>query len=198
MQWDNLHTRFVTMSKVLLPLLAVTLLSTLFLFARRPIGESEIPYAQIEEMAQGQRMTAPNYAGVTRDGIAVTLSAESMKPTPGQTESGVITGIRATLDAPDGTKVLVSAGQGQIDGAAKTAVLTGLARIETNSGFVMETSGVSADLGTGVLESLGPLEVRAPFGQVTANHVILRTDPEGQNQQMVFNGGIRLLYLPPN
>ena len=42
------RTRIVRWLRVLLPLAALAILSTLFLFSRRPEEDSRIPYAQVD------------------------------------------------------------------------------------------------------------------------------------------------------
>ena len=76
------RTRTVRWLRVLLPLLALAMLSTLFLFSRGSDGESQIPYADVdaEAMARDPRLVAPEYAGVTPDGAQLTLRATEAAP----------------------------------------------------------------------------------------------------------------------
>ena len=76
------HTRVVGWLKVMLPLTALAILSTLFLVARRIDPEAALPYAEVdvEDLAREPRMTAPTYAGTTEDGASVTLTADEARP----------------------------------------------------------------------------------------------------------------------
>ena len=72
------RTRVVRWLRVLLPLLALAMLSVMFLFSREGgDGRSQIPYAEVdaEAMARDPRVVAPEYAGVTADGARLTLRA---------------------------------------------------------------------------------------------------------------------------
>ena len=100
------------------------------------------------------------------------------------------------MRATDGTTLTIRAGEGVLDNASRTATLGGLARLETSSGYQMETKGLVADLQSGVVTSLGPLEVKAPFGQVTAGSVEILTSQDGTGQRMDFTKGVKLLYVP--
>lgn len=193
---DNFYSVFVGWMKVLLPLAALALLSTIFLLARGSTTVQTIPYAELAALAREQGMTNPNLAGVTADGSAVSITAAALRPAPDAADAFSIIAPVLVLDATDGSRVEVSAGQGEIDGRRKLMTLTGLVRLGTSSGYMMETSGIAADLGSGVISSLGPLEVQAPFGTLTAGKVVVMTSPDGLGQQMVFNGGVRLLYQP--
>ncbi|MGZ9809104.1 hypothetical protein ACXN5S_01445 [Pseudoroseicyclus sp. H15] len=187
---DNLYSVFVSWSKVLLPLIALGLLSTLFLFTRRePAGE--VPFAEVEAIAREQRLASPSYAGVARDGSAIAIAAEEIRP-DGE-ERFLIVRPKGQLDAADGTGLSITAEGGLLDVPAQQAELTGLARLITTNGYAMETDGVRADLASGRVESLGPLAVRAPFGELEAAHFSYGGADAGK---LVFSGGVRLVYRP--
>ena len=159
----NFHSQLVGWLKILLPLAALMLLSTLFLFARNTGTPTEIPFAEIDAAAAEQRIAAPRFSGLTNTGDTLAISA----------------------------------GTGLVDTAAKTAHLGGLARLETSSGYVMETAGLQADLTTGTVTADGALEVQAPFGQLNAGQVTIQTGSDGTGQQMNFTKGVKLVYTPP-
>ena len=79
---DNLHSRLVAVLKVALPLIALGILSSLFLLSGRIDPEDAIPYAEVDVAARLRepRMTDAGFAGVTADGAALTLNAAEAKP----------------------------------------------------------------------------------------------------------------------
>jgi len=189
------HSTYVAFAKTILPLLALGLLSTLFLFARAPgLDDAQIPYADIAVLAQEQRVSAPSLSGVADDGSIIEMTAQSAQPEAGGLR---ISEIRATITAPGDAVVTIRAGEGAVDNATGIARLSGLARIETSNGFAIETAALTADLGTGRLETEGPLEAQAPFGELTAGRMVIET-PRGGGRQLDFKDGVRLLYRPPN
>lgn len=191
---DNLYSRIVTSLKILLPLGAIMLLSTMFLFARKPAEDPTIPYAEIEDIAREPRITDPYFAGIADDGSVIAIAADEVRPDPERADSFEIFRIRAEIDATDGSRIVLSAGHGRIDPRGQSAVLDGLVRISSSSGYVIEATGLAADLGTGTIVSDGPLEAQAPFGSLTAGGVTIGPGNDGQGQQMVFEGGVRLIY----
>lgn len=195
-QADNLHSQLVGWSKVILPLCGIGLLSTLFLFAKSSDGTGDIPVAEIEEIAREQRINAPRFSGVTPDGAIVALSAKSAHPLNDQPDTMHVDDINLSLDAPDGSTLRVIATEGQIDGSNETARLLGLARLETSSGYTMETNGLTANFRTGEIASDGALEIRAPFGALTAGKVSFQSAKDDTGQQMLFTQGVRLIYTP--
>ena len=191
---ENLHSQLVGWSKILLPMAALALLSTMFLFAQRPAGQQEIPIAGISERARDQQITAPQFSGVTTDGGILQISARAAQP---QNEGiVVIDQPTLTLNTTDGTTLRIVAGTGQIDQPNRRAELTGLARLETSSGYLMETAGLTADIETGEVRSQGPLEIQSPMGALTAGSVVFRGTAEGGVSRMDFTEGVKLVYLP--
>ena len=188
------YSSFVALAKVALPLVALALLSTVFLLARGPQGSDTIPYAEIEELAAEPRVTDPRYAGVTENGSELTVTARSIRP---EGEGGAsVERIAARLTRSDGARVDVIATEGALDNAARTITLSGLAQITTSNGYMIETGGVVTDLETGQMVTDGPLEARTPEGRLTAGRLTI--DPGGPSRatQLVFDGGVQLVYLP--
>ena len=60
------HTKVVRAARVVLPLLALALLSSLFLLTQTPNPDAAIPYAEadVQLLAREQRLTAPRFAGM--------------------------------------------------------------------------------------------------------------------------------------
>ena len=101
------------------------------------------------------------------------------------------------MNASDGTSLTIRAGSGVLDNTAQHAELTGLARLEASSGYVMETAGLSADLKLGRFRSHGALEIQSPFGALTAGQVDIYSADSDLGQQMHFTNGVNLIYTPP-
>jgi lipopolysaccharide export system protein LptC len=190
----NLYSRVVTGLKILLPLGAIMLLSTMFLFARKPAEDPTIPYAEIEDIAREPRITDPYFAGISDDGSIIAIAADEVRPDAERADAFEIFRIRAEIDATDGSRIVLSAGHGSIDPRAQSAVLDGLVRISSSSGYIMESKGLTADLREGTIVTDGPVEAIAPFGQLTAGQVMVGPGSAGQGQQMVFQDGVRLVY----
>ncbi|KAA9006938.1 hypothetical protein [Histidinibacterium aquaticum] len=191
------HSTYVAWAKTLLPLAALVLLSTMFLFARSPrVSDADIPFADLEALAREQQVSAPAFSGVADDGSIIEIEADSARPEGEGTEAMSVSRIRGTVTSPGGPLLELRAGEGYIDTDAGTARLSGLARIETSNGYEVETSALTADLESGRIETDGPLEAHAPFGELTAGRLTVETSEEG-GQSMVFQEGVRLLYRPP-
>ena len=190
---DNFHSQLVGFLKITLPLAALALMSTVFLFARAPTQETTIPYTELEELAREPRLSGAQVSGVASDGSVISLSARTARPV-----GDILTAesLSALIESTDGNRIDIRAGTGEINSTERTARLTGLARIETSNGYEMETAGLSANMATGRIISDGALEVQAPFGSLTAGQLIIETPEGGDGQVMLFQNGVRLVYIP--
>ena len=195
---DNLYSAVVGWAKIILPLCALGLLSTLFLFARGQNEPVDIAFSEVQAIAREQRLSAPRFSGVTDDGAILSVSARTATPDSSRPDAITIDDIALKMDNRGGSSLEVTATTGEIDGRAQIARLTGLARLQTSSGFEMEANGLTASLKTGIVTSDGLLEIRAPFGELTAGQVTFEVSAEDSGQQMLFTEGVRLLYVPQN
>ena len=193
---DNLYSQIVSLAKIVLPLCALALLSTLFLFARNQPEPTNIDLNKVNEIAREQRLEAPRFSGVTEDGAIIAIDAQSAQPNGDSPDIVSINDIYMKMDNPDGSNLTVSATRGELDGPAKIAHFLDLARVETSTGYIMETNGLIADLNSGIVSSDGLLEIRAPFGTLTAGKVTFQVSRDQTGQQMLFTDGVKLIYNP--
>ena len=195
---DNFHSVLVSWAKIILPVCGIAIFSTLFLFARGGDDPSELPMAELQSLAREQRISAPQFSGVADNGAIISVGAKSARPSDDDTSIMMATDLSLSVDAPDGNNLSVTASQGTLNGSAKRARLDGLTRLETSTGYIMETNGLTADLANGSVVSDGALEIRAPFGTVTAGKVTFSAGSADQGQQILFTHGVRLVYTAEN
>lgn len=193
---DHLHSQLVGWAKIILPLCALALLSTLFLFARTKTEPDSITFADVEAIAREQRVSSPEFSGVTDDGAVVVISAASARPDATRADILTVDDMRYRRENTDGTTVEITATEGEMNNSVKIARFTGLTRLTTSDGYQMETNGMTAELRTGLITSDGLLEIRAPFGDLTAGKLTFQTATDGKAQDILFTEGVRLLYTP--
>jgi len=120
---DDLRSRIVSWLKILLPLTALGLLSTLFLFSRTVDTNRSIPTnrADLENRTGTQQITAPSFAGVTEEGHALTFVAQSAQIDPEQAERVLTDNLVTQIDLLDGARIDITALAGNVhdgDGVA--------------------------------------------------------------------------------
>ncbi len=194
---DNLHSRLVGWLKIILPLAALAVLSTLFLFARKIDPSDAIPYAKVDvaERLREPKMTDASYSGVTADGSAINLRAAAAVPEADGNARA--TGLTAVLEAADGSTTTFGAETGQLDNAAGNIALAGGVRVETSVGYLVRTDTVRIALDRTLVEAPGKIVADGPPGRITADRMTLNSaDPKSGRYQLVFNGDVTLIYRP--
>lgn len=196
---DNAYSRFIALARIVLPLAALGLLSTLFLLSRGTGPGADLPYARVdvEELIREQRIGAPKYAGVTADGTAIAVTADTARPRAGEEGQATAETLRARLDLPDGSHTDIVAATGAVDMQAGQAVLAGGVEIETSTGYRVETERLTTELNATHVVTEGGVEAEGPPGRITAGRMRLDADPAAPGRYLlVFNGGVKLVYEP--
>jgi lipopolysaccharide export system protein LptC len=194
---DNLHSKVVVFLKVLLPLAALALLSTLFLFSPRLSPEDALPYAEVdvEDRLSEPRMTGAGFSGMTADGAALTFSASEAKP--GVDGAASARGILGAIETSDGVKNEIAAVSVVLDPKLRQIRLSEGVELKSSTGLLLQMQGLDIAMDQTLVQSHGAVSVAGPFGQLTAQDFSLSA-AEGQPNVyvMVFKGRVRLLYQP--
>lgn len=197
MQADR-YTRLVSWLKVVFPLMALALLSTLFLLSRVIDPEAVIPFAdkEIQDRLKGQQVTGPFYTGTTADGDEIAFSAQSL--TTSNTERGVNSArnVDVEIDLAGGTQITLDAAEGYFNLAQDNVDLKGDVLVTTSTGYRIESDLLSARM-TGLnLKSPGPVDATGPIGTLNAGSMTLTSETEGGPAQLFFTNGVKLVYTP--
>lgn len=190
------HSRLVFWLKVTLPIIALAILSTLFLFARRIDFEGSLPYAEvdIDALANDPRLSAPEYSGVTSDGAAIRVAATTARPGAAEGDPLTAEKVVAIYETAPGELISVRADAGTIDADGSLLDLVGGVTVITSDGYDLRSEQMQGALDVTELSAQGNVTGTAPLGRITAEtlHIF---GPAG-DQQMVFKGGVRLIYTP--
>ena len=191
------YSRVVAWLKVIFPLSALALLSTLFLFARSIDPEQSIPFADVDvkELAREPRITAPEFSGMTADGAAITISAATAKTDPDNLENATIDRLAAVVQTPEGARLTAEADEGAIENA-RIARLTGNVEISTSSGYSITTDELTADLDKTLITSAGEVVGTGPVGRVKAGNMSVLLQNNSGTSVLVFKNGVQVLYIP--
>ncbi len=192
------HSRVVAFLKVVLPLSALALLSTLFLFARNVDPTANIPFAQIdlEERARDQQITAPYIAGKNNRGDLVALTASTAKPDPENAARIFVNKLDARIDLVGGQQVTFSSEEGLVDNAQQQASLMGGVLILTSTGYSVRTKSLTTSLSELRAEAENKIEATGPPGDFTAGAMQLGPDPMSDEPHLFFTNGVKLVYTP--
>lgn len=197
MQADS-YSRLVGWLKVLLPLLALGILSTLFLLSRVIDPEAVIPFAdkEIQDRLRDQQVTGPIYQGITADGDELSFAAETITSPQGNTGANRAQDLTITMDLTSGTTIVLTALDGLFDIAANRSDLMGDVVITTSTGFRLTSDMLITALSSLDVESPGPVAGTGPLGTLDAGTMTLRAGKAGDPAQLVFTNGVKLIYDP--
>ncbi len=195
---NDSHSRIVFWLKIVLPMLALALLSTIFLVSRNIGGDGTIPFSDVDldAMARDQRLGAPEYSGTTTAGDALRITGQSVTPT---TDGATAVGVAADWNRNGTQRISLVAAGLALDQTAGRVTFTGDVVLTTSNGYTIRSQELRALLDRTEIESPGPVTAKAPYGQLDAGS--MRYAPgrdQAANEVLVFNKGVRLIYDPKN
>ncbi len=195
---DNLYSTAVVWVKVTLPLVALALLSSLFLLSGAPDPDAALPYAEvdIDQIIREQRVTSPRFAGVLGAGQELVLSAEAMSTDVAQSDLIRAQAIRGRLDLSRTDVLTLTATFGDFDMAAQTATLTDGVSVENFLGYRMDSDNLRLALDRVHISAPTPVHITGPGLELTADTMDL-SGPEGETI-LRFTGSVRMIYEPGN
>lgn len=193
----NPYSRVVRGLKVMLPIVALGLLATLFLFTDPPDPDRALPYAEVDvdQLARDLRVTQPRFAGVLEDGRELTLIAERATPEfdqQGEGQAVVFEEVRGRVALSQDNTLEITSGRGRLDVPEQVAYLSGTVEAQSTAGFRLTSDALSLFLSTLRLVSDSPIRIEGPGVSMTAGAMTLSED--GTRQLLSFNGGVRLIY----
>ncbi len=186
--------------KILLPLAALGILSTLFLLSKNIDPTTTIPFTTIDlrERAASQQITAPEFAGATEDGDLIAFRAVSARPDPDHGSRLYAETLDARIELASGSVIVFRAAGGVVDEAADRAELAGDVIIESSMGYLVTTDKLISGMHAIHAETPGAIEGVGPPGKFSAGRMLITSGEVDDSVQMLFTGGVKLLYVPPD
>lgn len=199
-QRDGLRTRVINWLKILLPITALALLSTLFLLSRTVDPTKSIPVsrADLESRTGSQQITEPSFAGATEEGHLVSFIATQAKVDPDRPERVIAETIAAQIDLLNGTRINITSLIGTVDDTDGTAILEGDVVLTSSTGYRVTTELLTTSMREIAAESGGPISGNGPPGNLDAGKMSLASDPMTGEVHLLFTNGVKLIYDPRN
>jgi lipopolysaccharide export system protein LptC len=190
---DNRYSRFVAALKILLPLAALALLSTLFLLASDGGEGRGLPVGEI--LADGE-MAGFRYTARTEGGD-LTVTGDRAAPRAANYARVEVSDIVAVLDGEGGVATRLTARTGLLDRREERATFTGEVRVETSDGWRIDSAALATAFDGTWVESPGAVAVTGPGLDLSAGSMRLDESAAGTPAgHALFNGGVRLVYTP--
>lgn len=195
---DNFYSRLVAWMKIILPLAALGLLSTIFLISQHIDPTKSIPIAEIDlaQRAQDQGATNAAFAGVTSSGDQVIVTAITARPTPEDPRLIEAEDVTAELKLLSGAVVDVTSDRGEMHQNDLTATLIGNVMITTTTGYDIRSERLNTRIDELYAESPDRVTGTGPPGDLDAGRMVLSNNPETGDAHLLFTDGVKLVYTP--
>ena len=193
------NLRLVAILKVALPLGALVLLSTVFLISRGIDPERAVAMSpvDIESLVREPRITDARFAGVTDDGAALTVLADTTRADPDGGLRLELDGVTGTLETLDNRITAFAARAGLLDQVVNLLRMEGDVDFQTQDGHMLSMDTLTAALDRTTVEGRGNIRGQAPAGTITAREMTLRETALGSGSYvLVFSGDVKLIYTP--
>ena len=193
------YSAFVVWVKTLLPILALGMLSTIFLFSGKVDVTQSLPYAKLNvaEIVREQRITKPYFSGVSYNDTEITLSAAYASSDTQNADILNITDLSIILTSEHAKTVRITAGLGTLDATKQKVTVSKDVYLTAMPDFWLKTNSLKIDLKQGVATADTMFQSVTALGTINAGNMIVKTITN--DQQIIFTNGVRLIYYPkPN
>lgn len=196
------YSRRVAIAKIALPLIALGLLASLFIYSKTNAVREGLIFAdsELRRMASEAQITNPRFSGVTTAGDAFSVSATIATPDapkPGRID---LEDPSTSISFASGVDLASSAKTGSLDIKTNIARLSGDVLLETSTGYRVETDEIMLNFRTGNVETPDGVTATGPFGRIEAGSMELLQDldknPEGGQSVLIFKNGAKVVYTP--
>ncbi|MEM6480243.1 MAG: LPS export ABC transporter periplasmic protein LptC [Pseudomonadota bacterium] len=184
--------------KIVLPLTALGLLSTLFLISNTVDPSQSLPTTTIDlaSRAENEGATNTTFAGVTRRGDEVRVTTATARPSRDNPRIIEAFDVTAQFNLISGTVLDVVSDSGDLHHSDLTATLQGDVRLVSTIGYKINTAQLDARLDELYAETPGAVTGTGPPGDLVAGRMILTQNPETEAATLRFTDGVKLIYRP--
>lgn len=198
MRSERRHTKLVKLAKVLLPLAALVLLSTIFLISDR-VDPTRVPLysdVDVDQLVREQRVGAPRYSGVTEDGDTLSVQASAAYPDLNGTTGTRAKDLVAHLVSPAGETADMRSDSGQITPDKTQITLTGNVAMKTSTGYTLNTDTATMATDRSLITLPEAVSGTAPYGTLTSGAARMSRSSPDAPYDLAFTGGVKLVYQP--
>ena len=192
----NFYSKVVVWVKITLPLIAIALLSSIFLLSGAPNPDAALPYAEIDlnQVAREQRVSQPRFAGVLGEGQEIVLIADAVSADGSQIDQIHAQNISGRIELGAMDFLTLEAASADIDMAHQIARLHDSVTVQNSLGYQATSEQMLLDLDVFGIRAPTPVHITGPGLDLRSDTM----DMSGEEGQTIvhFNGSVRMLYQP--
>lgn len=188
------YSRFVRIMKVMLPLVAFSLIVLVVLYSATGGDRNKVAltFETMDSVDKDRALVNPKLTGTDGRGQPFTVTDKGATQEKGKSRRMVFDDVVADVSMQDKSWVQVDAKTGLLDGEAKTLDLSESINIFSDKGYECHTTSARYDFGLGLLKGENPINCQGPLGLISAKKF------EGLREPgiMRFTGGVSTTYFP--
>ncbi len=196
------YSRFVYTLKIVLPLIAIGLLSTVFLFTKDRTLEGGLRFSKADfaTLESGMQVSKPRFSGSNAQGDTYNFTADVLYPDAPKPTRLAATGLSGEMQMLDGLAIQLSAKQADINLNDRTVRLFNGTDVVFSDGFRAKTGSIFANLEAGTLNTAGTVRATSPMGKIAAGNLRVETlrINERENRMIWFENGVKLTFKTGN
>lgn len=182
--------------KVILPLSALAILSTLFLVADRrgANGVSITDTVTLDRLLTEGRVANPSFSGVGDGGASVEFLAEEAKPATDDGGDVEASRLRGTWQSVSGAEVTLTGLHGRLFADTGDVAVDGDVNVIDSQGYRLASEALKIDGVTKNIVSPGPVVGTGPATRIEAGG--MRIEQRAGTPLAIFTDGVRVIYDP--
>lgn len=194
------YSQTVTFLKVALPLVALGMLSTVFLVSRAVTPTATVPFAdaEVQERVKNQQISGPFFSGTSAAGDQIAFIAERLTSPGGEIGSNKAEEVIVQVDMASGEQIMLESNLAVLDIAQNRSELTGDVEIVTSHGYRLKSQMLELALSGVDVTSPGSISGVLPVGTVEAGGMRLFVPENSENAQLLFTNGVKMIYQTQN
>lgn len=193
----SLYSRYVSIVKIILPLIAIALLATVFLFTSERTIDGGLGFskADLVTLEAGMQVSKPRFSGSTAGGDEYNFIAEYLRPDAPKPTRVYASGISGEINYLQGTTVQISAQEADVSLTERTIQLSEGVSVVFSDGFRASSDNLYAELNESRLTTNGPVTALSLMGNISAGNLRVETvQQDGEEKQMIwFEKGVKLV-----
>ena len=189
------YTRFVNLMKMVLPLVALVLISLVLVWPhlKPATNKFKIGIAALKtQFTKDANMTNPRYVGTDKNHRPFSVTADIAKNLSKNSGAVEMEMPKADITLKDGSWLVLTAKEGVFNRDAKKLELQGSVNMFHDSGYEFRTAKLHVDLETGTATSKVPVQGQGPFGTLKSEGFRL----VDKAQTIFFTGKTQMIIYP--
>ena len=188
----------VQAAKVGLPVLAVGIIASFFLFSNARYDDAvTFDGVDLSALGEGLKLTNPRFTGATAKGEPFTVTAEWALPDGPRPENVELSNVSGELNMIDGRFVELSALGGNLMPRANIVELSGSVAFVSSDGYELRASRARLEADRNLLTAEGPVTAKGPMGRIEAGS--LRVERRGEDGDFIwFENRVKVFIDKPN